>query len=189
MIRLALCGLAVMLCMSSEPAHCYFEARSVEPPISFFLFCMRYPAECENYNDRRINNFLSRGQRWRELNQTNVTVNFGIVSETSARSRRDYDWSIFPYDGNCADYAVTKRHLLLQFGWPSSSLLLAEVVVRASGEHHLVLLAKEARDVFVLDNLDTLVMRLDEALGRYALVRVQSGHDPHLWTRAIAASL
>jgi predicted transglutaminase-like cysteine proteinase len=150
---------------------------------------MRYPAECESYHDRRINNFLSRGQRWRELNQINATVNFGIVSETSTRSLRDYDWSIFPYNGNCADYAVTKRHLLLQFGWPSSSLLLAEVIVRTTGEHHLVLLAREAHDVFVLDNLDRLVMRLDETLSRYALVRVQSDQDPRLWTRMISAFL
>ena len=40
-----------------------------------------------------------------------------------------------------------------------------------------------------IDNLDPLVMRLDEALDRYALVRMQSGQDPHLWIRAIATSL
>ncbi|WP_371260662.1 transglutaminase-like cysteine peptidase [Bradyrhizobium sp. WSM2793] len=75
----------------------------------------------------------------------NSTVNFGIVAKSPPASQRDLQWEIFPYDGNCGDYAVTKHHLLLRAGWPSSALLLAEVVIRSTAEHHLVLLVREAR--------------------------------------------
>jgi predicted transglutaminase-like cysteine proteinase len=109
--------------------------------------------ECERHPDRRISNALSRGQRWRDLNRINTAVNSWITPEGDAAGRRDDDWILFPYSGNCADFAVTKRHLLLENGWPSSFLLLAEVVLCSTGEHHLVLLAKEANATFVLDSL------------------------------------
>lgn len=107
----------------------------------------------------------------------NSTVNFGIVPKGPPASQRDLEWEIFPYDGNCGDYAVTKRHLLLRAGWPSSALLLAEVVIRLTAEHHLVLLVREARAVLVLDNLSPVVLSLMDALDRYILLRAQSGAD------------
>ena len=53
----------------------------------------------------------------------------------------------------CHDYAVTKRHELLTRGWPSRSLLLAEVVV-PWGEHHLILVVRTSDGDLVLDNLN-----------------------------------
>lgn len=94
-------------------------------------------------------------------------MNFGIVPKGPPASQHDLEWEIFPYDGNCGDYAVTKRHLLLRAGWPSSALLLAEVVIRLTAEHHLVLLVREARGVLVLDNLSPVVLSLMDALDRY----------------------
>ena len=82
---------------------------------------------------------------------------------------------------------VTKRHLVLRSGWPSSALLLAEVIIRASGEHHLVLLVREGRAVLVLDNLSPVVTPLVDALDRYTIVRTESGADPQRWTRNVAA--
>lgn len=189
MIRQAARMLATMYCVCTQPAHSTIETLEVVPPLSFALFCIQYPEECEEQPDRRITNFQSRGQRWRELNQINSTVNVAIVPKKQVASQLDHDWQIFPFDGNCSDYAVTKRHLLLRAGWPSSSLLLAEVIIRASGEHHFVLLAREGRSVFVLDNLSTIVIELNEALDKYVLVRTESDRAPRLWVRTLAAFL
>jgi len=186
MIRHAPRMLAVVYCVISQPAYSDYEPQAVIPPFSFSRFCIEYPEDCQRHADRRITDFRSSRQRWRELAQINSTVNFGIIPKDVVASRNDAEWQVFPYNGNCGDYAVTKRHLLLRSGWPSSALLLAEVVVRASREHHLVLLVREGRAVLVLDNLSPVVTPLMDALDRYIVVRVESEADPQHWTHEIA---
>ncbi|UPK10290.1 transglutaminase-like cysteine peptidase [Bradyrhizobium sp. 155] len=188
MIRHAARMLVLACCVSSRPAYSDFDTQEVVPPLSFTLFCTKYPEDCQEQQDLRITGFRSRGQRWRELNQINSIVNSSIASESLLVSRNDYEWQIFPYDGNCGDYAVTKRHLLLQAGWPTSSLLLAEVVIRNTGEHHLILLVREGRVSFVLDNLSGAVVQLNEASDQYVFLRTQSGLNPQLWMRGLARS-
>ena len=68
-----------------------------------------------------------------------------------------------PRERDCNDYAVTKRHKLLALGWPSSSLLLAKVVV-PSGEHHLILVVRTSEEDLVLDNLNWNVRRFADAI-------------------------
>lgn len=187
MIRYAASILAIMYWICDQPAYCGFE-QQVAAPLSFALFCVQYPEDCQQHGDLRITDFRSRSQRWRELNQINSMVNFSIMPKALAASRNDYDWQIFPSEGNCADYAVTKRHLLLRAGWPSSSLLLAEVGIRTTGEHHLVLLVREGRAILVLDNLSTAILNFNEASEHYAFLRIQSNYDPQLWTRRLTVS-
>lgn len=187
MIRHAVRMLAIMCYVVSQPAYSNYESQAVTPPLSFSQFCIQYPEDCQRHDDRRIRNFRSSIQRWRELAQINSTVNFGITPRDPPASRRDAEWHIFPYEGNCGDYAVTKRHLLLRSGWPSSALLLAEVVIRFNGEHHLVLLVREGRAVLVLDNLSPVVTPLVDALDRFTVVRAESGTDPQRWTREVTA--
>jgi predicted transglutaminase-like cysteine proteinase len=54
---------------------------------------------------------------------------------------------------------MPSRHDLLQMGWPSSSLRLAEVTLN-TGEHHLILVADIEGEPFILDNLDPDVLSL-----------------------------
>ncbi|MCJ9734181.1 transglutaminase-like cysteine peptidase [Bradyrhizobium sp. PRIMUS42] len=186
MIRHATRMLAIVYCVCSQPAYSSYESQAVTPPLSFSQFCVQNPEDCQRHEDRRIRDFRSSIQRWRELAEINSTVNFSIAPKDPLESRSDAEWQIFPYDGNCGDYAVTKRHLLLRSGWPSSALLLAEVVIRTTAEHHLVLLVREGRAVLVLDNLSPVVTPLVDALDRYIFVRAESGVDPQRWTREVA---
>ena len=188
MIRHAARMLALVYCVCSQPAYSSLEMQEVVPPLSFTLFCIKYPEDCQEQRDRRTTDFRSRGQRWRELNQINSSVNSVIATEDLSASQNDYDWQIFPSNGNCGDYAVTKRHLLLRAGWPSSSLLLAEVVIRTTGEHHLVLLVREGGAIFVLDNLSGVIIQSNEALDKYVFLRTESDLNPQLWTRGLARS-
>ncbi|WP_346732530.1 transglutaminase-like cysteine peptidase [Bradyrhizobium sp. 188] len=84
--------------------------------------------------------------------------------------------------------AVTKRQLLLRSGWPSSSLLLGEVAIRTTGEHHLVLLVRGGRALFVLDNLSGIIVQLGEALDNYVFLRTEADLNPQLWTRGLTRS-
>jgi predicted transglutaminase-like cysteine proteinase len=87
-------------------------------------------------------------------------------------------WLIAPRIGECHDYAVTKRHELLERGWPSRSLLLAEVVV-PWGEHHLVVIVRTDKGDLVLDNLNAGIRPWSNT--PYKWVRIQSPGDPNLW--------
>jgi hypothetical protein len=104
-------------------------------------------------------------------------VNNAIVPQQADPAQFDA-WSIFPRERNCNDYAVTKRHILLESGWPASSLLLAVVRLIANGEHHLILIVKDASGDWVLDNLRPFVVRLAVTRNDYVWERVQSIRDP-----------
>ena len=88
-----------------------------------------------------------------ELAKVNREVNRAIRPQENPNGVTAEEWLVAPRDGDCNDFAVTKRHELLARGWPSRSLLLAEAVV-ASGEHHLVLVVRTREDDVVLDNLN-----------------------------------
>jgi predicted transglutaminase-like cysteine proteinase len=64
-----------------------------------------------------------------ELSKVNRDVNHSIKPQAKLKSVLAEEWLVAPRQGDCSDYAVTKRHELLARGWPSHSLLLAEVVV------------------------------------------------------------
>lgn len=53
--------------------------------------------------------------------------------------------------GDCEDYALLKRALLLKAGWPNDKLFLACCWVETD-EYHCVLIAETDKGFFVLDN-------------------------------------
>lgn len=150
------------------------------------FFCMRYPGDCVRTGGRTIPDTL------RELSQLkaiNETVNSAIMPTTGKTPLVNRHWSIDPVVGDCNDYAVTKRHRLLEVGWPSSALLLAEVKLVRTGEHHLVLIVRSRTADWVLDNLRSGVERLSTTRTEYILYRVESAENPKFWTKSLAHEL
>jgi len=150
------------------------------PPFAHTRFCIAYPAEC------RVHARLFRGgavaltpNRRADLVHINAEVNRAIRPQRARESIADESWLIAPPFGDCNDYAVTKRHLLLARGWPARALLLAEVVI-PSGEHHLVLVVRTREGDLVADNLTLALRRWTEA--RYRWVRIQSPANPLFWS-------
>ena len=114
-----------------------------------------------------------------ELATVNRDVNRAIRPQANNNGVMAEEWLVSPREGDCNDYAVTKRHELLARGWSSRSLLLAEVVI-ASGEHHLVLVVRTREDDFVLDNLNQNVRPVSQV--RYQWVRAQQEKNPKFWS-------
>jgi predicted transglutaminase-like cysteine proteinase len=114
-----------------------------------------------------------------ELVKVNRDVNRAITPHEKTNSVSAEEWLVSPREGDCKDYAVAKRHELLARGWPSSSLLLTEVIV-ASGEHHLVLVVRTREDDLVLDNLNENVRPVLQV--PYQWVRAQQTKNPKLWS-------
>jgi len=156
------------------------EAGFVLPPMLFSLFCLAHPADCEP-----VEGHATAGRDVDALAAVNAAVNGAIVPAAKPATAA---WEIDPRSGNCGDYAVSKRHALLKAGWPSARLLLAEVILRNNGEHHLVLIARgqqSGRQIWVLDNLHGQLMTLSETRQHYTLMRVQSPDDPKLWQSSL----
>jgi predicted transglutaminase-like cysteine proteinase len=166
-------------------------AEYVVPPFQHTMFCHQYPAECLAGEGTQPS--LSDPEKIRHLQQVNSSVNKAIASIQLPQSPLNR-WSIFPSFGLCGDYAVTKRHVLRSWGWPSSDLLLAEVVVRHNGERHLILIASTSEEYWVLDNLLPEAVSLEVAVRLYWFLRIESSDEPQYWKspprllRSLAAS-
>lgn len=122
------------------------------PPMAFTQFCLRYRGECRTRPMFRGGPIRLTEKRWADLKEINQVVNRGIAPERNELGLAGEQWLINPARGDCNDYAVSKRHELLERGWPARGLLLSEVMVN-SGEHHLILVVRTNSGDLVLDNM------------------------------------
>jgi predicted transglutaminase-like cysteine proteinase len=148
--------------------------------MAFLRFCARYPEDCKVRSAELGNAPVSLTKaRLAELVKINRDVNRAIRPQENVGGVIAEEWLLSPRNGDCNDYAVTKRHQLLAHGWPSHSLLLAEVVV-ARGEHHLVLVVRTREDDLILDNLNGEVRSVSQI--EYQWVRAQQAENPKFWS-------
>ena len=149
-------------------------------PMAFVRFCKRYPKDCKvsgmAFRPKPVE--LTKARK-AELIMVNREVNHAISPKENVNGVMAEEWLVSPRAGDCNDYAVTKRHKLLARGWPSRSLLLAEVVIPA-GEHHLVLVVRNRADDLVLDNLNPHVRPVSQV--HYEWVRAQEAKNPKFWS-------
>lgn len=154
-------------------------AAPVLGPFAHARFCLQYPGDCESgAAAAKANTFVLNAARWAQLADLNREVNRSIRPQRNDGGVIAERWRVWPAAGDCNDYAVTKRHALLERGWPANVLLLAEVLTR-SGEHHLVLVVRARNGDFVLDNMTDTI--LTYARARYQWLRVQSPRNPKFW--------
>jgi predicted transglutaminase-like cysteine proteinase len=87
-------------------------------------------------------------------------------------------WS-YPDDGygDCEDYALLKRRMLIESGWPREALLLT--VVRGEREGHAVLTVTTDKGDYVLDNINSDVLLWSNT--SYRFIKRQSEYDPNVW--------
>ncbi|MCK1328801.1 MULTISPECIES: transglutaminase-like cysteine peptidase [unclassified Bradyrhizobium] len=165
--------------MAPQAALAHIElGRPTLPPLTYTVFCLRYEAECRLRRSFRGGPIRLTEKRWADLREINRTINLAIAPMRNERGLAGEEWVINPDRGDCNDYAVSKRHELLQRGWPARVLLLSEVVVD-SGEHHLVLLVRTRSGDVVLDNLTPQIKPWSRT--PYRWVRVQSPGRDGLW--------
>jgi predicted transglutaminase-like cysteine proteinase len=148
-------------------------------PFQHVRFCLRYPADCRSSADQAIRIELN-VQTMELLDRVNRDVNLSIIPRVkSYGSDLEDSWKIAPDMGDCNDYAVTKRHNLLESGLPASALRLS-VIKTASGIGHLVLIVATTNGDIVMDNL-TPAIRPWQATD-YQWLKIQSASDPRYWS-------
>ncbi len=148
------------------------------PPYGFVRFCELNPKECAqgNLEEARI---AATPERMRELDEINRHVNRKIEAATDLELYGETErWTIPTTRGDCEDYALLKRQMLIQRGWPVGSLLMT-VVRDEKGEGHAVLTARTAQGDYVLDNkFDDLKVWHKVP---YTYVMRQSYIEPRVW--------
>ena len=147
-------------------------------PFQHIRFCLRYPSDCKT-NPTENERIDLNAETSELLKRVNHSVNISIIPTPKSYGPNLGDgWTIAPDVGDCNDYAVTKRHELLENGLPSKALRLS-VVKTASGIGHLVLVVVTTKGDFVMDNL-TEVIRPWQTTD-YHWLKIQSATDSKFW--------
>jgi len=163
--------------LQSAIQHIKFETQTLAP-MAYTQFCLRYPKDCRPRMTFRGGPVRLTAERWDDLKKVNKRVNQDIVPERNEFGLAGETWLISPDRGDCNDYAVTKRHELLDRGWPARALLLSEVVTQGE-EHHLVLVVRTKSGDLVLDNMTPQIRVWSRA--PYRWLRIQQPTNTRLW--------
>jgi predicted transglutaminase-like cysteine proteinase len=151
---------------------------SAQAPYGFVRFCETNPKECVTTvagDDR----FEATPERLSQLDELNRMVNHEIEPATDKEiyGVAEY-WTLPTTRGDCEDYALLKRHILIARGWPSSALLMT-VVRDEKNEGHAVLTARTTQGDFILDNKIDVVRLWNQT--PYHFVMRQSYLNPKVW--------
>jgi predicted transglutaminase-like cysteine proteinase len=153
------------------------EATSV--PYGWVDFCRRYEGECDGAGASPVDINLS-PKAEREIDRVNRWVNAHVESVSDMDHWGLIDRWDYPIDGrgDCEDYALLKRKLLIEMGFPRQALLMT-VVKDEAGEGHAILTLKTNKGEFVLDNLNNDTRPWTTS--GYRFVKRQSQQDPNVW--------
>src|ERR1700733_7469200 len=153
--------------------------RTPTPPIGWVQFCQTYQSEC-NTTPLPPRDVVLNDKAWNDLKAVNDRVNRTIKPVTDMDHYGVIQWWRYPDDGSgpCHSYALLKRRLLMQAGWPRQALLMT-IVHEADGEGHAVLTVKTDRGEFILDNLNDDILLWSAT--SYHYYKRQSQDDPNVW--------
>lgn len=176
----------------SEPASAFL-ARPVlflgigsaaQTPAGWIQFCADNPDDCRADPALRSGRVLT-PDLLEELFAVNREVN-GRVRWTSDRALygKDEHWT-YPLDrGDCEDFVLLKRRLLVKAGWSVQDLLITVVhdpdpAPGAGDGTHAVLTVRTDRGDLVLDNQTPEILFWYET--SYRFIKRQSPDDPNVW--------
>lgn len=147
-------------------------------PIGHYEFCRTYRSECREKRGSYAPITITRDV-WAEILNVNATVNMVI------EPRSDYEiygreevWTFPDVAGDCEDYVLLKRQMLINAGLAPGALLIT-VVRKPDGEGHAVLTVRTDRGDFILDNLYNDVRLWSDT--EYAYIKRQSERHAGHW--------
>jgi predicted transglutaminase-like cysteine proteinase len=174
---------SVILGVSASPAyaentqsHMKIGSRTSQP-IGHYNYCKQYSSDCKIKARTTAAPELTR-KRWKDMVEVNSYSNNTITPLTDMEAYNVEELWTYPKSyGDCEDYVLMKRHMLMQRGWPASSLLIT-VVRQPNGEGHAVLTVRTDRADYILDNLDDKIYEWADTPYTY-LKRQSQRHSGH----------
>jgi predicted transglutaminase-like cysteine proteinase len=152
---------------------------SSRAPIGWVEFCIENVREC-NVAPSMPRDVVLTSKAWRDLVRVNKWVNDAIKPITDMDQWGVVEKWSFPDTGrgDCEDYVLLKRRMLIKAGWPREALLIT-VVRERNGDGHAVLTVKTDKGEFILDNQHPEIMLWSDT--NYRFVKRQSQHDQNVW--------
>ena len=146
-------------------------------PIGHFEFCKVSTPECR-IKSSGVPPLIAGERTMAMIEAVNVQVNQAIRPETDADVYgKDEVWAYPKGVGDCEDYVLLKRKILMNRGISPANLLIT-VVRKPDGEGHAILTVRTRKGDFILDNLDDEMLPW-EATGYRYLKRQSSEHTGH----------
>jgi predicted transglutaminase-like cysteine proteinase len=164
----------------TDDPYLYIEVAEVtRAPIGWVEFCASHAAECVS-GPTTPRDVVLTPRAFKDLVRVNKWVNDTIKPMTDLEHWGVIERWSYPDDGygDCEDYVLLKRRLLMSAGWPREALLIT-VVRDKKDEGHAVLTVKTDRGEFILDNQAEDILPWTET--GYRFVKRQSQHDPSVW--------
>lgn len=147
-------------------------------PVGHYHFCNEAPQECNTKTRGDVRVQLN-ANNWRQLLEVNHFANTSVASITDADLYGTEEHWTYPTNaGDCEDYVLLKRRMLIDRGWPEASLLIT-VVRQRNGEGHAVLTVRTDRGDLILDNLEQTVKLWNET--PYEFIKRQSKNHTGKW--------
>jgi predicted transglutaminase-like cysteine proteinase len=164
---------------TAEPALYVAVGDVTRAPIGWVEFCIEYKSECATKPSAARDVVLT-PKAWTDLVRVNAWVNDSIKPLTDLEHWGVVERWSFPDDGygDCEDYVLAKRRMLIKAGWPREALLIT-VVRDKKGEGHAVLTVKTDKGEYILDNQNENVVAWTET--GYRFVKRQSQSDQNVW--------
>ena len=171
------------------------EGPRTAPPIGYIGFCLRHRDECDL--QPAITGSVPAATpvalaapapvsltsaAWQELNKVNEFVNRTVRPVSDQDLVGKAEWWSYPIGnaGDCEDYVLEKRRLLMERGWPADALLIS-VVRQWNGEGHAVLTVVTDKGDLVLDNMARGIVAWEKA--PYTWLMRQSRTHPMHWVK------
>ena len=172
-----LSGMAVSA--QAEPALFVAVGEVTRAPIGWVEFCTEYKSDCATKASQPRDVVLT-PKAWTDLVRVNAYINDTIKPLTDLEHWGVVERWNYAEDGygDCEDYVLAKRKMLMQAGWPREALLIT-VVRDKKGEGHAVLTVKTDKGEFVLDNQEGEVLLWSKT--GYRFVKRQSQGDQNVW--------
>ena len=165
--------------VSAMPANMQVVGKA-NPPIGHYEFCQTYSGECAG-SQADSGPMVLTEDLWKAILDVNYTVNSSITPLTDmeiygVEERWTYPRSV----GDCEDFALLKRKMLVDRGVDPADLLMT-VVLQPNGEGHAVLTVRTDHGDFILDNMRNKVLLWSDT--EYTYLKRQSSSDPAAWVK------
>lgn len=157
--------------VSAQTASRITPSSTYQAPLGFLLFCLEARQHCQPH---QAEDAVLTEDLLAQMKAINALVNRNINPRNDPRDT----WSIGVRNGDCEDYALTKRARLVAAGIPAGALRIGVGVL--AGEAHAVLIVRTNSGDLVLDNMTDAIMSWDRTAINWIAM---SGADPMHWQR------
>lgn len=164
---------------ASWPAYTVVSEISKEAPAGWAEFCRNYKSEC-GLQSSTPSKIVLTADVWNKLVDVNRWTNLHIKATDDWKHWRRYNKWYFADDGmgDCKDYVLVKRRMLIESALPHEDLLIA-IVWTPERKGHAVLIVRTDKGDYVLDSLSSNIMLWKETPYDYVIRQSQS--DPNVW--------